>query len=510
MATAGRLNPNVVIKTLRLFVEHGTLSLYKDVRNTCYGVLVPYQDKETLVGNRVALERLLITVDSFHAEPKKLKRCFQALMGAYLELHGCDPGSPVHKQWLSLRSRIAKWLPLLSNIHPKPDWLAVAQEHRNLFGLDPTARYGADLLNGDRAVLDRVCETLGIGQMSWVRQRVVISAINSAAAEADLVFNARVEAIINLLLRNDGVKIEGAAILLDRYAQQSSTPENMVLRTFAIDTFGNPLITTNRQRWFGVSDKAREMVSGWLKGFLIERFFELLSHDGQTDKRRPSFWLKYRASIENMWFILGRSATSNWNEDFEKLRATMGNQCLLLERATSGNNAFVMKMGKVYVVEFGETGNATYLFDQNLVPFDLTQRALELSHLRGRNHLERLLHIDGKRKWESKFAEALSKCGVYPDDPTQIRRAQSSKTATTPSHKTVPNPSAGGVFTPINFLQIFKKFCNDRGLRYIDHGPSGGLVVHTGSNNSVISGTLGQWGFTYERDQSRWVKAKYV
>ncbi|MDZ4078512.1 MULTISPECIES: EH signature domain-containing protein [Hydrocarboniphaga] len=488
---------DIVLKTLKRFVEHGGLKVYKDIRNACYGIMVPYQSGRTLVSNKDVFEVLLKIVDGFHADPRKLKRCFQALMGAYLELDGCDARSPLHEQWISLRCRLERWLPQLATVTPKPDWLAGAIEHRNLFGSAPTDRYGAAVLRGDTSVFDDACTTLGIGRTSWVRRRVVISAIDAAVSEVDAIFRTHLDSLIELLGRNDGVRDEGAAKLLNRYVRQSSTPEHIALRAFAIDVFGNPLINANRQRWYEVSDEAREMVANWLKGFLIERFFELLSHDGRTDKRRPRFWLKHRASIENMWFILGSSAMSSWNEDFKKVRETMGNQCLPLEGATAGNNAFVMRLGKVYVVEFGERGNATYVFNQNAVPFELTSKYLCLNQLKGNNHVKRLLHKDGLEQWESKFAETLSAYGVYADDPTQMRASP---------RQTVSTHATGGVFAPPNFRQLFKQFCNERGLRYDDRAPSGRLVVYTDSSNGVISGTLGQWGFTYERTHARWVK----
>lgn len=33
----------IVLKTLRRFIESGSLSAYRDIKNVCYGVLVPYQ-----------------------------------------------------------------------------------------------------------------------------------------------------------------------------------------------------------------------------------------------------------------------------------------------------------------------------------------------------------------------------------------------------------------------------------------------------------------------------------
>lgn len=488
----------VVLKALRQFLHTGLLSGYREIRNACYGLLVPVQGSRAIASSLDNMEALLRYVDAYQAEPKKLKRCFQALLSAYLSLDGCDQRSGHHAQWNALRMRLRTWLPRLQDVQPRPDWLAAAFEHRNLFDEDPTGRYGASILRGDQAEFDMACEQLGVGPTSWVRRRIVISAVDAAAAASDAGFVAHLDQLIEVLKENPGVIEEGAAKLLNRYAQQSATPEHVLLRTFAIGAFGNPLITANRQRWFEVSHDARDMVANWLKGFLIERFFELLSHDGLTDKRRPRFWLHYRGSMESMWFILGASAMSRWNTDFKKLREAMGNQCLHLEGATTGNNAFVMKIGKVYVVEFGEKGNATFVFNHNDLPFDLTGKDLHLSKLKSSNHLERLLHMDGRESWEDKFADSLALYGVYPDDmaPSGHRQSRTAGSAT----------STGGVFTPPNFHHVFKQFCNERGLKYDDRAASGRLVVYTDSSNSFISGKLGQWGFTYDRDHRRWIK----
>lgn len=492
----------IVAKILLSFLETGTLKSYREIKTASYGVAVPLVSGRSLVQARAEFGKFLRLVDQYRADPRRLKRCFQALLAAYFSIDGCDEESMLHQQWQTLRLYLATWLSTLAPLAPKPDWLAAAEIHRDLLDENPTMRYGAALLQGDAGDFEHACVHLGISQSSWVRRQVVLSAIEAATSQDDAKFNAHLERLIGLLQENDFVRSVGAAKLLNRYAEQRTVSEHAVLRTFAINTFGNPLINSNKPRWSEVSSDAREMVSNWLKGYLIERFFELLSQDGRTDKRRPKFWLKYRESIETVWFVLGSSAMSNWNQDFKKLRETMGNQCLSLEGATPGNNAFVMTIGKVHVVEFGEKGNATYVFDSDSLPFDLSRRHLSLVGLKHPNHLERLLHMDGRQLWEDKFSDALSHYGVYPDrfaatDPASMRRRANTR-----------QPTAG-ISTPSNFEHVFRKFCADRGLRFEDTRSRGGeLVVYTDAKNGRVSGTLGQWGFVFDRARERWVKKR--
>lgn len=489
-------DPELVLKTLRSFIQTGSLDGYRDIKSACYGLLVPVQGSKPLANSPQSTNALLGIVDRYKNDAKKLKRCFQGLLSAYMALDGCDPKSELHPQWKALRHHLSMWLPTLHSISPKPDWLNAAVEHQNLLGENPTKRYGAAILRGDSADFDSVCDRLSIGQHSWVRRRVVISSIEAAASQGDSGFLSHLDRLIAILIRNAGISSEGAAKLLNRYAQQAATPEHMALRAFAIDAFGNPLITANRQRWFEVSPKALEMVSDWLKGFLIDRFFELLSHDGRTDKRRPKFWKRHSGSIENMWFILGSSAMSSWNDDFRKLRETMGNHCLSLEGTTTGNNAFVMKVGKVYAVEFSETGNAAYLYGEDDLPFDMARRSQHVTRLKNKTRGKDLHHRDGHQSWERRFSEALAEHGVYADDGMQARRPRASLQL---------RRSLSEVHTPSEVRQLVKRFCNERGLRY-DHAPSGRLVVYADSSNPSISGKLEQWGFTFDATYARWIE----
>ena len=239
------------------------------------------------------------------------------------------------------------------------------------------------------------------------------------------------------------------------------------------------------------------MVAAWLKGFLIERFFELLSHDGHTDRRRPEYWMRYRSSIDNIWFILGATAMRNWNEDFRKLRQTMGNQSLSLDGSTANNNAFAMKIGDLFVVEFGQKGHATFFFDKNTLPFDLAQRALPLFQLKSPKHVNRLTHLDGRESWETRFSEAMAGYGVYPDKrPFGGPESRHQNTA--------PSGGSAAVESPFN-PRLLKKFCNERGLRYSDDTRRGRFIVFTDTSNNFVSRQLSLWGFAYDREDSEWI-----
>jgi hypothetical protein len=335
-----------------------------------------------------------------------------------------------------------------------------------------------------------------------------MAVIRTACNSDDYQFRTYIDLLLNVLKENPSIHLSGLKCILDRYARIHSHPEHTGLRVFAIDLLGNPLLISNAPRWDGVSHEARRMVSDWITLKLIEQFFELLSHNGATDTRRVKFWSQYVSVIENVWFALGSNARSNWNPDFKKLRTLMGDQALSLEGATSENNAFVMKIGDLLIVEFGQTGNAAYLFDARNPPFQLygsVHLKNDLKHCRNFGSMD---HRDGSEQWEQKFRRIITEHTSISSGNRFANTQRSSERATArdQTKASLPN-SAGGVFTPNNFEHVFKSFCAERGLRFIDRRARGGqLIVYVDADNPKVSGTLGQWGFKFDRHTGVWVK----
>ena len=192
--------------------------------------------------------------------------------------------------------------------------------------------------------------------------------------------------------------------------------------------------------------------------------------------------------------------------DFRTLWALIGDQAVNLEGATSENNAFVMKIGDLLIVEFGKTGNAAYLFDATNPPFQLHGSVHLKNDLKHRRKLGSMDHRDGHELWEHKFRRTITEhTSIRNENPFVTHRSKGAR----PSEETqssLSNP-AGGVFMPNNFEHLFKSFCAERGLRFKDWRATGGkIIVHVNADNPKISGTLGQWGFKFDRRAGVWMK----
>jgi hypothetical protein len=485
------------------FFSTGQIGDFRNLKLICYGMA--HQTavrRERVLDIELLTSKVLTTVAAFQPKVRQFRRCYQGLLSVYLSRHP-DKDSNPHMRgcWEKLREFLRRHISHLGSDSRKPDWAVALADNPELFTTTPCVRFGKAMLEGDKSQFDQVCARLNVGMTAWLREEAVLAAIDTAISPPECAkMKTRLPALVGMLRTAPMVRSKGAARLLNAYANLPEHPQQIDLRNEAFELFGNPLLSANLPRWRDINDNAQGMVADWLKLSVIKQFFELLSHDGMTDPRRVNFWSTYVPIIENIWLLLGPSAQG---PDFRKLRELLGDHSLSLTGGSRTNNAFIMKIGQHYVIEFGESGHATYIYNQNSLPFALNGTLhLSADLKQGRTKLE---HRDGLQKWEEKFRSGLR---LPPPHQVQLGAIQV-ETRNRPDPRTgVQTPTrVGGVSTPDNFNALFRNFCAERGLRYEDKRHRGGvLIVYADSSHHRISGTLGQWGFRYDAHRECWIK----
>lgn len=268
----------------------------------------------------------------------------------------------------------------------------------------------------------------------------------------------------------------------------------MALRDAAVGIVGNPwLRRANWDAWVvdargKPDDQSREMVNGWLKRRLITDFFELLSVDGTGDSRRVDYWLRFEPAIEDMWFALGADAQYRRGEQFNDFRNRAKGRLLDLDGTTADNNAFVMRVGRYLLVEFGAKGNAMYVFEWDALGQPLldtltsgrARASVSIHRLKDSNNVERLIHRDSAaQSWEQKFdAYLVPRIGRRPSDPPRrvgaVRRVRNEGFST----------------------DTWTFFARTHGLRVEDHrSRQGALWVLGVEQQSHVAAQLEAWGF---------------
>jgi hypothetical protein len=279
------------------------------------------------------------------------------------------------------------------------------------------------------------------------------------------------------------------AQVLIRYEKCKERPENPLLCELAVSKIGNPWL--KREAWdaYVKVDNARKMVDGWLKSKLIRDFFALLSADGAANPRRLEFWLLFAPVIEDVWFVLGANAQRNQSGAYKDMKKSMsmdGRLHYFGTGTTADNNAFVMRIGKFMVVEFGVTGNACYVFNAGDMEINSALKTVEINQLKGANHVTRLLHSD---PWEQNFNAWL--CPRIDWWPNQRSSSNAGLRPSSLGHHRLNKP---GSTESEELIAQLRKY----NLPFRDNRDKGGVIlVDTDQYDPVVSKLLLDMGFKF-------------
>lgn len=437
---------NVDSRTIWASIEDfrrlGYAKSFRELKYVCLGVSAMDANGWCILSEDSLREQVGRQVEAQAAIHRKL-RCFQALLASYfsfpLGASNLDPKAV--KGWMTLRTWLQRQRQqLAAALDNVPPWFGALDRHSELLTARPCDKFVPDLMRGDASSLEEAMASLAIDRDSWVMEAAVFAQMEAAEKLDDARFKAALPALLRIERGESGVKvgerlrIRCVALLVSRYARCSATPEHPGLRDAAVGVIGNPWL--RRASWDAhvvdagkLPDKrAREMVFGWLKGRLIQDFFELLSAEDAGDTRRLVYWLRFAPFVDDMWFALGPTAQYRSDRLFREFRERAKGRLLDLEGASGDNNAFVMRIGSHVAIEFGATGHAFYLLRWDALP-PAVSRALTsgkakdyvaLGQLKPETHEWKQSHRDAPvalRSWEQKFDdELLPQLAVAPKE----------------------------------------------------------------------------------------------
>jgi len=508
---------------------------FRTLKHVCYGAAMQMQDGWCVLGD-VGLRRMLLAEVERLEKVRQRFKCFEALLRSYFEFARYDEQTTIeaHNGWKILRDWLEGQRAQLQRDGVKkklrlPSWFILLTKHENLLTNKPCDRYGVDMLRGDNSNIEEARQGLGIPKDSWVMQETILSHMRLAANLEDAPFNTHLDLLLKVAQGQTSLgvspllKLRAIAVLVSRYAQCASKPEQPVLRDAAVSIIGNPwLKKTQWDAWVKKYDgqpdnEAREMVNGWLKRRLITDFFDLLSADGRADQRRLKYWLRFESVIEDLWFVLGSDACAKTKYDpryqeVEK-RTDKKHWLTLVNESDTGNNAFIMRMSDKLVVEFGLKNNACFIYSVAPAPFSLDVEEISEIRLKTYNRSGVGEKYSHGGSWEDKFDAAIcSKVGYHPqgvippradqqiskDDSMTLSGFWKSKSAQH-DDKLISNSAEHN----LSYVeQYVKKFA----LRTEDLRKSGGAfwVYTKNGDHPEVDRNLESWKFKYKQGRGWW------
>ncbi len=494
---------DLLLAAVKVFWVNSELQSIRQARLVSFGLTLPvHLSGQCLMDDANRFDRLLDSLKRLRNRPLEYRRCYQGLLHSYFayDTYSDKASDAGCINWRALRQHLHENHALLNHGRIVPDWVHAVAENLHVFGDDPCAPYAKLVLEGGPSAINELCERLGITKGSWFWRELIIAQIRWSVGESRDVFLTYMPRLLDLLRDNEILRDKGLAIILDHYASVAHSEINMVLRDTAVEFWGNPWLPSNKVRWGGVTAKAKDMISSWLKRHLIKEFFAKLAQDGIGDPRRANFWLKYVDAIEKVEFALGARALDKQDQDMQLLRKQMRGLMTELRGTEKNNNAFVMCMGDLVAVEFGGEGNAFYGYDRrNGVPFDMSRPVViakdSENSLKRSDRMLWLKHKDGIHgwdQWEDMFCATFKEhFGIVPDG--------SMTAPNLPDVPVVPESNPHGLSTDLCTL------IERKGLIVIDHeGKGGSLWIVTGHADDDLSEILMRNGFRYKSGKGWW------
>lgn len=330
--------------------------------------------------------------------------------------------------WLQLRARLAETLPVLIQGQTRPKaWSRALDRHSELLTDRAGLALGAALFDDNKEIAQDIASYLPIPATSWLWRRIISAQLAMLSAVSDERFLTSVSSMMKLAgqhpLQTDSI----LAALLTRYQSSSYRNEpNLELKQFALDHWQNPQMKS-ANRWSLVGEDVRKMMLHWFAKADLEHFFSLLQGEGGVDRARLDYWLRFVDQISYTRIVMGTDAYFNPSDDFVDFRAKNKGRFSQMTNGDPANNAFAMRLGEYYFIEFSGTGNACYVYAEDRLPFNPETSFLRLAQLKTKSAaIDRIIHNGA---WTHNADRALARLGIFPGMNTGKKTAPSAPPA---------------------------------------------------------------------------------
>jgi len=535
--------------TIERFVTQGHVTDRKALRILSYGLCLDVLNNAwSIIASPVHLE---LTLGNIHTVTAKQRLgLLLGLCHSYLSFPKyAQPSDAALTGWDVLREFLGDQVSALNEtLRRRPRWFECLRANLQVFGPSPGELFGAQIASGDEERFREFVSFLSVPGNSWLIQDVLLGHVRAVCNLDDQMFLKRLEPMLSLFSAassarpSEQVSRRGIGMLLHRYAQIANPIEHDELRDLALSLIGNPWLRS--QFWAhdvlrpdgSPSHEAQAMVTSWLKQRLIRDFFEVLASDRAAEPRRLSYWLRHEKAIEDLWLFLGDDVWFSVRDGFKEIRKRADGRVMhLINAQTAANNAFGMKINGLWIIEFGQTGNACFVYREKEFPGKLESGGAIRGDSGGlkvpRVAADRLLHFDrGSNRWEREFDRALGKYGLQREPSRVSSPARKSvygsagsvsergtggeaRSATTPPpvpseyrRETLgasPTP-AKARFIDLEELGVLKEVFE---FEIRDNRQIGGaLWVDADDSSAGLRTKLSQMGFVYKQGRGWWFK----
>ena len=294
-------------------------------------------------------------------------------------------------------------------------WMNTLVDYSEILSNSPTKSFVKKFLQEqDASSIANELESLKMAPNSWFWDDLIKSSIQSIKGMNEQDYFKIIPRFIELAEQNLLYTIDILIALLERYAETSEREKvHEVLKYLALNQWGNPQYDSSAG-WNNVNADTKRMVIQWFVRADLEAFFKLFSVS--ADVNRFNYWIKFIDKISFSQIFLGPSALQSQQTQHKKFRELNRGRLKELMGSTASNNAFLLKIENVYIVDFSDTGNACYAY--NYLPYKDKDRRIFIGELKNKNTVlfvgkrGEKIALSHSGDWEARFDEHLNNIGI--------------------------------------------------------------------------------------------------
>lgn len=286
-------------------------------------------------------------------------------------------------------------------------WMNTLVDYSEILSNSPTKSFVKRFLEDkDASSVANELESLKMAPNSWFWDDLIKSSIQSINGMNEQDYLKIIPRFLHLAEQNLLYTSDILVALLERYAKTSERAKvHEVLKYLALNQWENPQYDSSAG-WNKVNADTKRMVIQWLVRADLEAFFKLFS--ASADVNRFNYWIKFIDKISFSQIFLGPAAFQSQQAQHKKFRDLNSGRLKKLVGSTPTNNAFMLKIENLYVIDFSDTGNACFIV--NRIPYNENKLEVHRDTLKPWNNLLKLSHTPG---WQSRFDSKMAELGVF-------------------------------------------------------------------------------------------------
>ena len=316
--------------------------------------------------------------------------------------------------WLQLRDILnTNRASVYRDLKRPKKWMNTLVDYSEILSNTPTKTFVKSFLeDNDASSVTNELESLKMTPNSWFWDDLIKSSIHSIKTMNEDEYFKVIPRFLTLAEQKVLYTTDILVALLERYSRTTEREKVYeALKNLALNHWGNPQYESSAG-WNNVSADTKRMVIQWFVRADLEAFFKVFSYGAET--RRFNYWMRFIKQVSLSEIFLNEDAIFRATRQQEELKKKNQGRFKRIIGKSSAANAFMIKIGGYYIVEFSELNNATYFY-RNL-PYKPSKSNLQVVSITDLKSTARAdFYLSHNGAWEKSFDNRLKSLGICPD-----------------------------------------------------------------------------------------------